>query len=157
MKTRFTTLTIALLLALVLLATTAPAETRLAEIENAGEALVFYPVQEAKEFVLSVSGPCGYQYRQATTKGEVVFRLPKDAVEGSYTYSLDATPIIDPKVMKILSAARGEDNNGRVRELCRDGKLPVAMNQTGGFTVLEQKIVFDPTPENKRDKRDREQ
>jgi hypothetical protein len=47
MKTRFTTLTIALLLALVLLATTAPAETRLAEIENAGEALVFYPVQEA--------------------------------------------------------------------------------------------------------------
>ncbi len=156
MNPRFATLTIAPLLALSLVATAAPAETQLATIKNAGDALVFYPEQEAKEFILTVAGPCGYQYRNVTAKGEIVFRLPKDPLDGSYTFSLDATPIIDPKVMEILRAARGEDNNGRVRELCRAGKLPVAMNQTGGFTILEGKIVLDTTPESKREKRDRE-
>ena len=154
MRKRFAVLITASVLAVFVVAATPPATTPLAKIKNAGDALAFYPTQEAREFVLTISGPCGYQQRETFSTSEIVFRLPKDALDGSYIYSLDAMPIIDPEVMKILRATREIDENGRRRELCRAGKLPVAQNQSGGFSVVDGKIVIDTTPESEREKRD---
>ena len=94
MRQRAATLTYAILLALVAgLAAPMAAEAELFKIKNAGEALVFYPNQEAKGFELFISGPCQYSYRVRTQESEIVFELPKDAMDGTYSYSIDLVPI----------------------------------------------------------------
>lgn len=156
MKTRYATLSSVCTIALLaLIAVTSPASSQLVKIENAGEALVFHPVREAKGFSLTVNGPCNYEYMTRIDKGEIVFKLTDEAFDGAYTFSIDATPVIDREVMDVLRKARKTGDNGRVRELCRDGKLPTGpTSQSGGFTVIERQIVLDTTPESKRSKSD---
>ena len=156
MRQRATTLTSLTAFALLAaLAAPMPAAAELFKVENAGKALVFYPTEEAKGFVLTVTGPCQYEYRTRTDKAEIVFELPKDAMDGSYSYSIDAVPIIDREIMKILEEARVSGDNTRVRELCREGALPTgATNQSGFFTVVERQIVLDTRSEKEREKSD---
>lgn len=140
-----------LLLLLALPTEPAAAAEPLAEIENAGTALIFQPAQETAGLYLTVSGPCGYQYESRVKDGPLEFRLGDDAPDGPYTYSLVATPVIDPRTRKVLEAARESGDRSAVLKLCRDGRLPVPpAPQSGGFAVLERKIVFDGTPEAKR-------
>ena len=156
MRQRATTLTS--LTAFVLFAAVAapmPAAADLFKVENAGKALVFYPTEEAKGFELTVTGPCNYEYRMRTDKAEIVFELPKDAMDGLYNYSIDAVPIIDPEIMKILEQARVSGDDKRVRELCREGALPTGpTNQSGFFSVVERQIVLDTRSEKERAERD---
>lgn len=156
MRQRVATSTAVTALALIAaLAAAMPADAEMFKIENAGEALLFYPTQEAKGFQLTITGPCRYEYRSRVEKGEMVFKLPKDAMDGAYSYSIDVVPEIDPKIMEILAEARETGNDKRVRELCREGQLPsVPAGQSGSFAVVEQRIVLDTTPEEKRGERD---
>lgn len=154
MKERFATPATAALLALLLLAAAMPATAQLVKIRNDGAALAFYPTVETKGLTLTVDGPCGFRY-QARGREELVFRVPRDFQEGAYSFSVDAIPVIDGKVMEILRAARESGKTGRVRELCRQGRLPTGpTSQTGGFTIVEGKIVLDTTPERMRSKVD---
>ena len=151
MKPRAVTPIYASALAILLLVALPAAAEDVARIKNAGDALVFYPSQEAEWYALTVNGPCNYEYRTRSEGGELVFELPKAAMDGSYTFSLDTKPRIDPEIMEILRKARATGNNEIVRDLCRDGRLPDPPgNQSGGFTVIEGKIVLDTTPEAKR-------
>lgn len=154
MRRRAITLTLTSALALLLLVAL-PATSQVAKIENAGNALVFYPTQEAEWYALTITGPCNYEYRVRAEPGEIVFKLPKDAMDGSYVFSLDTRPRIDPEVMEILHKARVTGDNQVVRRLCREGRLPDnPVNQTGAFTVIEGKIILDTTPESERQEQD---
>ena len=64
MKTRVAYTLILLLAGTVTGLMAAPDPSILAEIENEGTALVFYPVTEFSELILTVTGPCDFQYRQ---------------------------------------------------------------------------------------------
>ena len=66
-----------------------------------------------------------------------------------------ARPRIDPEVTEILQKARATGDNEIVRRLCRDGRLPdPPANQSGGFAVVEGKIVLDTAPEARREDND---
>lgn len=161
MRNRFPAHYSAALLAVLCILPAAPAAAdAVAKIENAGEALVFRPVIEAKSLTLSVSGPCDYRSERTSEKGELVFKLDKETFDGRYSYSLVATPILDSRIRRVLLRARETGDNRAVRELCRDGRLPdpEKMTQAGSFTVLEGKIIFDDVPEAaRRNSRDGEE
>ena len=150
--------TLTALTALTLLAALAlptPAASQLVKIKNAGDALVFYPTVEVRELSLTVTGPCNFEFRTRSKEGKIVFELSDEAFDGAYSFTVDAVPQIDRQIRKILTEARRTGENGRVRELCRDGKLPTGpTSQAGGFSIVERRIVLDTTPETERDKRD---
>ena len=156
MNKRFATLTtLSALALLVSLVPTATAEPPVVKIENAKEALIFYAAVETPMLTLKVTGPCGFEYQARSKKGEIAFRLTDEAFDGSYRFSVDAVPVIDDKIMEILKAARRTGDNGRVRELCRAGRLPTGpTSQSGSFQVVERRIVLDTTPESERGERD---
>ena len=76
---------VAALVALCGVAATASAEDPVVRVENQGTALVFYPVVEFKEMILTVTGPCDYQYRQVVEKGTPYFKLDERTIDGAYT------------------------------------------------------------------------
>ena len=121
-----------------------------ASVENAGDALVFRRLIEARALTLTVTGPCDYRSESTSTRSQVTFKLDRETIDGSYTYSLVATPIVDREVRNVLRQARETGDNKAVRQLCRDGRLPDAskLKQSGDFTVLEGKIVFEASPES---------
>ncbi len=151
MRIRLTTLYSVGLLAL-LCALPAAADA-VAKVENAGEALIFHPVIEARALTLTVAGPCDYRSESTSKRGEVVFKLDQETVDGRYDYSLVATPVLDREVRRLLLEAREKGDDRAVRELCREGRLPDAkkMKQSGSFTVLEGKIIFEASPESERE------
>ncbi len=140
-----------ILAALLFLAAPAAASGPVAKIENTGKALVFHPVIEAARYTLTVGGPCDFHYQQVVEGGELVFKLGEETIDGTYQYSLVATPYVDPKLFEILREARERGDDSRVRELCRAGKGPPAATiQAGEFAVLKQTILIDTVPESQR-------
>ena len=135
---------------LALLCALPAAADAVAEVENTGVALIFHQVIDARALTLTVAGPCEYRSESTSQSGELVFKLDRETVDGRYSYSLVATPVIDPEVRAVLLRARETGDKKAVRRLCREGRLPDAekMKQSGGFTVLEGKIVFDASPES---------
>ena len=126
---------------------TAAANTVVAEIENLGDTLVFHPVVEHKELILTVIGPCSYEYRQVAKRGETpFFRLESGiTIDGNYTYSLVVIPEVDGSVIDVLKIARKTGDNSEVNQLCRDGRLPGdPATQSHGFLIDRGEIIFDP-------------
>lgn len=156
MNKRCATLTtLSALVLLVSLVPTAMAEPPVVKIENAAEALIFHPAVETPMLTLKVTGPCGFEYQARSKGGEIVFKLTDEVFDGSYRFSVGAVPVIGDKLMEILKEARRTGENGRVRELCRAGKLPSGpTSQSGSFQVVERRIVLDTTPESERGEKD---
>ena len=117
-----------------------------AEVENSGSKLVFYPVVEFKELIFTVTGPCNYDYRQVVRRGDnPVFRLDETTIDGYYTYDLVVIPEVEDEIIQVLKKARLLGDNREVDQLCRDGKLPGdPASQSHGFTVSRNKIVWEP-------------
>jgi hypothetical protein len=131
-------------LAVLLLVPTPATAVEIADVENVGEALVFYPTVEAHELVLTVTGPCNYKFRQRAEQ-ELVFELDETTIDGAYTFELVAIPEIDPEILDILQGARESGDQGQVDELCRAEQLPGdPAVQSAGFTVSQGQIIFDP-------------
>ena len=132
-------------LALLLLPLKASCDMKIADVENFGDTLRFYPVVEFNRLVLSVTGPCGFEYRQEVTDGQPVFKLDPTTINGTYRYQLVRFEAVHPDVIKILQDAREAQNPEIPKELCRDGMLPAApQGQSAGFQVSGGKIIYDP-------------
>jgi hypothetical protein len=134
-----------LLLSLVLPSAAAAAEEVIAEVENLGDTLVFHPVVEFHELILTVTGPCGFEYRQVVDRDEPFFRLDETTIDGAYRYNLFRTEEVDPGIVKILKEARKSFDEEIPKKLCRDGKLPgPPLVQAAGFHVSRGEIIYDP-------------
>jgi len=134
-----------LLLFLVLPSAAAAAEEVIAEVENLGDTLVFHPVVEFHELILTVTGPCGFEYRQVVDRDEPFFRLDETTIDGAYRYNLFRTEEVDPGIVKILKEARKSFDEEIPKKLCRDGKLPgPPLVQSAGFHVSRGEIIYDP-------------
>ncbi len=150
---RFTPLT-ALMTAVALclaLPGAALANSVVAEIENTGSALVFYPVVEYNKLVLTVTGPCNFESRQVFDRGTPYFKLTEQTIDGMYRYSLVVMEKVNEDIIGVLKEARQANDNSEVDQLCRDGKLPgPPAIQSDGFRVDRAKIIFDPRAQEGR-------
>ena len=132
------------LILLLALPGVAAANNVVAEVENLGDTLVFYPAVEFKELILTVTGPCNYEYRQVVDEGTPFFRMTQETIDGYYTYSLVVIPEVNKDVLEVLKKARKIGNNSEVNQLCRDGKLPGdPATQSHGFLIDKNEIIFD--------------
>ena len=123
----------------------AAADPTIAEVENQGDTLVFHPFVQFKELLLTVTGPCSFEYKQRVEEGEPYFRLDQTTIDGMYTYDLVRIEEVDPDIVKVLLEARQSFDEETPKQLCRDGKLPAApLNQSASFRVFKGKIVYDP-------------
>ncbi|MEM7355993.1 MAG: tail fiber domain-containing protein [Acidobacteriota bacterium] len=136
---------LAALTLLTVLPGTAAANSEIAEVQNYGTLLAFEPFVEYDRLVLTVTGPCDFQFREVFDRSSTpVFKLNEETIDGTYTYSLKKIDPIDNSILDVLAQARKLDDNKEVRALCRAGKLPGAPAvQSHGFLVAEGKIVFD--------------
>ncbi len=118
---------------------------KVAEVENFGTGLIFYPIVEFQTLILTVTGPCGFDFRQEVTDGEPYFKLDATTIDGAYTFNLVREEKVDPGVVEVLKEARANLDAETPKQLCRDGKLPATpLVQAAGFLVSQGKIVFDP-------------
>jgi hypothetical protein len=115
------------------------------KVENLGDTLVFHPTVDFRQLILTVTGPCDFQYRQVVEKGQPFFRLNDETIDGAYTYGVTRMPFIDREIIELLQKARLKQDDSVARRLCRDGRLPgPPMIQSGGFMVSRGEIIFDP-------------
>ena len=148
-STRSLCLFVALLLALPV-ASFAASEQPLADVLNRENELIFVPNSEFDELVLTIQGPCDYQYREVITKGEAVFKLDETTIDGVYSYYLVRHEAVDSSIVKVLKQARKEGDAEVPKALCRAGKLPgQPVSQAEGFRVVEGTIIYDPFSEEK--------
>ena len=134
-----------LVLVLLVLPSAAAGDEVIAEVENLGDTLVFHPVVEFHELILTVTGPCGFEYRQVVDRDEPFFRLDETTIDGAYRYNLFRTEEVDPGIVKILKEARNSFDEEIPKKLCRDGKLPgPPLVQSAGFHVSRGEIIYDP-------------
>ncbi len=132
-------------LLLALPAAAAPPSQPLAEVENLGTILVFHPHVSFAQLVLTVTGPCGFDYRQVVTEEEPYIKVNGTMIDGIYRYNLMREEKIDPEIIEILAEARKNFDPETPKELCREGLLPgPAVSQSEGFRVLEGRFVYDP-------------
>ncbi|MCP4658330.1 MAG: hypothetical protein GY856_23195 [bacterium] len=117
----------------------------IAEVENYGDELVFDPVVEFERLILTVTGPCSYEYRRVVSEGDVSFQLDDTTIDGAYTYQLVRIEEISGDVIEALERARAKNDEETPKELCRDGKLPgPPVVQAEGFLVSKGEIIYDP-------------
>ncbi len=117
---------------------------RIVEIENFGNGLVFYPIVEARQMVLTVTGPCGYEYREVSEGGEMLFKLDETTIDGMYTFNVTRMEKIDSSVLNQLKNARKTFDEEVPKKLCRQGRLPAApISQSAGFLVQDAKVMWD--------------
>ena len=101
-------------------------EPRIAKVENYGDKLVFVPVVSFEQLVLTVTGPCSYEYEKVVSEGDVSFRLDETTIDGAYTYQLVRIEEISSEVIEALEMAypvrlveysvrRGSGGDGRHR------------------------------------------
>jgi hypothetical protein len=134
---------------LVVVAGAAFAADGIVEVENLGTTLVFHPMVGYSQLILTVSGPCEFEYRQVVEDGEPIFRLSEETIDGPYTFMVERIEKIDPEIIEVLRRARQEDDPTVPKRLCREGRLPGApVTQSSGFMVFRGKIVYDPRPED---------
>jgi hypothetical protein len=145
-STRFLGSLLTLLLALLAGAAAAAPPGDIAEVENQGSTLVFYPYVEYAELVLAVTGPCDYQYRKTFRVGETPFwRVDGQTIDGRYRIELSTVPEISGQIIEVLKEARKANNEEVPKALCRQGLLPgPPLDQTHVFLVDRGEIVFDP-------------
>jgi len=117
----------------------------IAEVENYGNKLVFDPVVEFERLILTVTGPCSYEYQKVVSEGDVSFRLDDTTIDGAYTYQLVRIEKIDGDVIEALLQARANGDEETPKALCRQGKLPgPPLVQAEGFLVAQGEIIYDP-------------
>ena len=81
MQKKMTIVTTFLLTALLALPAFGQQSLPIAEIDNTGNKLIFYPTVEFERLVLTVTGPCGYTHRQVSTGGELVWAMSAETID----------------------------------------------------------------------------
>ncbi|REJ84687.1 MAG: hypothetical protein DWQ36_07960 [Acidobacteria bacterium] len=123
----------------------APPAGTIVDIENTGDKLLFYPAVEFERMILTVTGPCGYEFRQVTKDREMVFALDERTIDGVYRFYVTREEEVDGNIVQILREARAENDAETPKALCREGLLPAPpLSQTSGFLVDRGRIIYDP-------------
>ncbi len=129
----------------------------IAEVENLGDELVFDPIVEFERLILTVTGPCSYEYQRVVSEGGVSFQLDETTIDGAYTYQLVRIEEIDGDVIETLELARAKNDEETPKALCRQGKLPgPPLVQAEGFLVAQREIIYDPEAVEKTAAADRD-
>ncbi len=129
----------------LLLALPAFGNDKVVKVENFGTGLVFSPLVEFEKLILTVTGPCGFDFRQEVTSGELLFKLDETTIDGAYGFNVMREERVDPSVVEALKEARFNFDEETPKQLCRDGKLPATpLVQAAGFRVFRGKIIYDP-------------
>jgi hypothetical protein len=123
-------------------------------VENRGDKLLFHPLVEHQEMILTVAGPCDFHYRQVFANEKGWFRLTDETIDGAYTFNVTMTSRIDPDVIEALLQARKYNDDSVAKRMCREGRLPGPPPvQSGGFFVDRSEIIYDLEMQEKRTKR----
>ncbi|NOT57980.1 MAG: hypothetical protein HOP18_25530 [Deltaproteobacteria bacterium] len=105
--------------------------------------IVWHPlVQNYESITLRVSTPDGEVISHDFVGNQpVTLSAPSD--DGTYTYELRVTPVIDAGVKRSLAAARAQGNDEAVARDFRKRKLIPSseLTQSGGFTVVGGKLI----------------
>ncbi len=129
----------------LLLALPAFGNDKIVKVENFGSGLVFSPLVEFEKLILTVTGPCGFDFRQEVTSGELLFKLDETTIDGPYGFNIMREEPVDPGVIEVLKEARLNFDEETPKQLCRDGKLPATpLVQAAGFRVFRGRIIYDP-------------
>lgn len=111
--------------------------------------IVWHPlVQNYASITLRVSTPDGEVISHDFVGNQPV-TLSAPSGDGSYTYELRVTPVIDAGVKRTLAAARAQGNDEAVARDFRKRKLipSESLTQSGGFTVQGGKLIVPTTEE----------
>ncbi|MEM7035318.1 MAG: tail fiber domain-containing protein [Chloroflexota bacterium] len=126
-----------------------------AEMKIEESVIWWQPVDTFEQISLSVSGP-GEVYFQAdfSSNNDPFFSLLDDNgaphPDGSYTYELVASPVVDPLVRRALDTVT-EENRAAVQEQLRaSGKLPAPAIQSGYFLVVSGRLILGDHDEGPR-------
>jgi hypothetical protein len=96
----------------------------------------FQPVVGKANFLLTVSGPDGYQLRKLYEPGEMIALSVAGLSDGAYSYELKALPVLDEYQKEVLFAARESGDLSEVEKLKSSGGLPgEVLVQSATFTV----------------------
>jgi len=159
-----------LLLALILLATTLslshsvalaqdPKEGPVARITIEANGITWQPQVNHASLVLTISGPEGFYLREQFAPGHnPSFSLLDEAgqphPDGSYSYELIASPVLDDQVRQLLETVT-EENRAAVEEQLREtDRLPEPLVQSGYFLIAGGAIMTGDADEIGRTTRD---
>jgi hypothetical protein len=110
--------------------------------------IVWKPLVGYEALTLRVSTPDGEVISHDFTGNQpVTLSAPSD--DGTYTYELRVTPVIDAGVKKTLAAARKQGNDEAVARDFRKRKLipSESLTQSGAFTVVGGALVVPSVEE----------
>lgn len=141
-------LTVGLALVLVLHAAPAEGTEAICTVRAEATSLVFEPATHYERVTLTVRGPLG-TVTETTHRGASAFSWNafdadgQPVLDGSYTFQLLATPVLDRETRSQLHEARARDDAApTIRELQRRGYLPVKPRaQSGYFRVLDGAVI----------------
>jgi hypothetical protein len=131
----------------------APGDEPIAAMIVEANGITWQPTIDHAGLTLTVSGSGGLILQQEFGPGSTPAFAPvspdgQPHPDGSYTYELQAAPVMDPETRAALEAAREAGNSDAVAEQLRQaGKLPDAMVQSGHFSIKGGQIVLDDAPE----------
>ncbi|HKI06418.1 MAG TPA: tail fiber domain-containing protein [Thermoanaerobaculia bacterium] len=145
-----TTLWMASLLAVAVCLLALPAAhaaAPLATVHVAGDGLEWQQVGSFEKLTLTISGPDGLVVRREFPAGTnptlgLFGKDGKPLADGSYTYELSATPILDRETRQALAAARQAGDDDAIVRLQAAGKLPRdPLSQSGSFAIAGSAVV----------------
>lgn len=125
-----------------------PGDGSIAVVIIDASGIEWQPQVENDGLVLTISGPDGLTYRQEFEPGSVPTFEPVSPEgqrhpDGTYTYELQAVPVVDAETRAALITARESgDSDAVVEQLQEAGKLPQYVQaQSGYFTIMDGTIV----------------
>jgi hypothetical protein len=124
---------------------------RVASVFYQGSTVYFEPLVEYERLVLTVATPCSTVVREFGHAENPWFdvRNVVGAVDGTYTWELRVTPVIDPAVKRALEKSRDGGDPLTLIRLQQEGLLPDGpMVDSAVFTVVDGRIL--PPEENER-------
>ena len=118
-----------------------------ATVNMTSSAVYWQPHGPYAQITLTVSGPDGVTSNVFPNGVSPAFQAGNLA-DGSYTYELTVTPVIDDNTRAKLKQARASDDMSAITRMKRSGALPSrATKQSGYFRILNGAILIDQTPE----------
>jgi hypothetical protein len=152
-RTVISMLALLALASLMLAAQPVQAAEQLVAVSFDSATVYFDVLMENDGVVMSVSGPCRFNFEQNYKSGDQpTFRIydPKGhpLLDGSYTWQIRLVPALDSQTRKDLIAARKKGDTSLALELKLAGILPDKPLVAAGFFSIEKgKIVDDGVPE----------
>ena len=121
-------------------------DKRIANVSASGLSVRWDVSASNAGLTLTISAPDGQVFSKEFKSSPAEFRLTDSLGEklpdGQYTYELRVIPVISAETKETLSKARAKGNDADVeRDLRKRGLIPVALVESGGFSLLNGSVV----------------